>query len=70
MNATVLKVKLATAIIGISSIQLLKTFIEAGMLGGLPLCYTPEATALARELVAAGANAASCIKVTETGVLW
>lgn len=33
VNATVLKVKLAMAIIGISSIHLLKTFIEAGTLG-------------------------------------
>ncbi|MFO1388696.1 TIGR00645 family protein [Cellvibrio sp.] len=33
VNATVLKVKLAMAIIGISSIHLLKTFIEAGNLG-------------------------------------
>jgi uncharacterized protein (TIGR00645 family) len=32
VNAAVLKVKLATAIIGISSIHLLKTFIEAGSL--------------------------------------
>ncbi len=31
VNAAVLKVKLATAIIGISSIHLLKTFIEAGV---------------------------------------
>jgi uncharacterized protein (TIGR00645 family) len=30
VNASVLKVKLATAIIGISSIHLLKTFISAG----------------------------------------
>jgi uncharacterized protein (TIGR00645 family) len=37
VNATVLKVKLAMAIIGISSIHLLKTFIEAGNIG------TPEA---------------------------
>ena len=36
VNATVLKVKLAMAIIGISSIHLLKTFIEAGYFG-LPL---------------------------------
>ncbi len=36
VNATVLKVKLAMAIIGISSIHLLKTFIAAGTLG------TPE----------------------------
>ena len=33
VNASVLKVKLAMAIIGISSIHLLKTFIEAGGLG-------------------------------------
>ena len=33
VNAAVLKVKLATAIIGISSIHLLKTFIEASTLG-------------------------------------
>lgn len=33
VNATVLKVKLALAIIGISSIHLLKTFIEAGSIG-------------------------------------
>ena len=32
-NAAVLKVKLATAIIGISSIHLLNTFIAAGTLG-------------------------------------
>ncbi|WP_338845554.1 TIGR00645 family protein [Massilia sp. W12] len=33
VNATVLKVKLALAIIGISSVHLLKTFIEAGNIG-------------------------------------
>ena len=33
MNAGVLKVKLAMAIIGISSIHLLRTFIEASRLG-------------------------------------
>ena len=38
VNASVLKVKLAMAIIGISSIHLLRTFIEAGGLG------TPRAT--------------------------
>ena len=38
VNASVLKVKLAMAIIGISSIHLLRTFIEAGALG------TPAAT--------------------------
>ncbi len=38
VNASVLKIKLAMAIIGISSIHLLRTFIEAGNLG------TPRAT--------------------------
>ncbi|VFR62327.1 putative membrane protein [plant metagenome] len=33
VNASVLKVKLAMAIIGISSIHLLRTFIEAGNIG-------------------------------------
>jgi uncharacterized protein (TIGR00645 family) len=36
VNASVLKIKLAMAIIGISSIHLLRTFIEAGALGGAP----------------------------------
>ena len=44
VNASVLKVKLAMAIIGISSIHLLKTFIEVGMVGGLPLCSSPTAS--------------------------
>jgi len=57
VNASVLKVKLAMAIIGISSIHLLKTFIEAGQLG-LPLCG-PE--------LAAGTL---CTKFTATGVMW
>jgi uncharacterized protein (TIGR00645 family) len=34
VNAGILKVKLAMAIVGISSIHLLRTFIEAGNLGG------------------------------------
>jgi uncharacterized protein (TIGR00645 family) len=38
VNASVLKIKLAMAIVGISSIHLLRTFIEAGNLG------TPNAT--------------------------
>src|SRR5690606_39979991 len=42
VNASVLKVKLAMAIIGISSIHLLKTFIEAGTLG-LPVCASVAA---------------------------
>ena len=60
VNASVLKVKLAMAIIGISSIHLLKTFIEAGSLG-LPFC-TPELLA----------QAAPCARSTSTaiGVMW
>jgi uncharacterized protein (TIGR00645 family) len=57
VNASVLKVKLAMAIIGISSIHLLKTFIEAGTLGALPTCAE----------VAAGTP---CTKFTESGVMW
>ncbi len=57
VNASVLKVKLAMAIIGISSIHLLKTFIEAGSLGALPECGA----------VAAGIQ---CSTVTEAGVMW
>jgi uncharacterized protein (TIGR00645 family) len=40
VNATVLKVKLAMAIIGISSIHLLKTFIAIGTLGAEDSNYT------------------------------
>jgi uncharacterized protein (TIGR00645 family) len=40
VNASVLKVKLAMAIIGISSIHLLRTFIEAGALGSADVRYT------------------------------
>ena len=58
VNASVLKVKLAMAIIGISSIHLLKTFIEAGQLG-LPLCTAALETA-----------GALCTKATATGVMW
>ena len=58
VNASVLKVKLAMAIIGISSIHLLKSFIEAGELG-LPLC-TPA-------LDAAGQL---CASSTATGIMW
>lgn len=70
VNASVLKVKLAMAIIGISSIHLLKTFIEAGQLGGLPLCSTAEAIAAADALAAIGSNARSCTTVTGEGVMW
>jgi uncharacterized protein (TIGR00645 family) len=40
VNASVLKIKLAMAIIGISSIHLLRTFIEAGALGTPKAVYT------------------------------
>ena len=40
VNASVLKIKLAMAIIGISSIHLLRTFIEAGALGSGKSAYT------------------------------
>ena len=40
VNASVLKIKLAMAIIGISSIHLLRTFIEAGNLGSGKTNYT------------------------------
>ena len=40
VNASVLKIKLAMAIIGISSIHLLRTFIEAGHLGKRSSRYT------------------------------
>ena len=56
VNASVLKVKLAMAIIGISSIHLLKTFIEAGTLG-LPVCA----------VVPAGTP---CTRFTQGGVMW
>ena len=70
VNASVLKVKLAMAIIGISSIHLLKTFIEAGTLDGMPLCGTSEAFASAREALANGYVGVTCAKVTATGVMW
>ena len=64
VNASVLKVKLAMAIIGISSIHLLKTFIAAGSLGGLPFC-SPEMLAAAAEGVKT-----TCSSLTAQGVLW
>ncbi len=70
VNASVLKVKLAMAIIGISSIHLLKTFIEAGMLGGLPLCGTTAALDAKVALETAGSLARGCTTVTPTGVMW
>jgi len=70
VNASVLKVKLAMAIIGISSIHLLKTFIEAGMLGGLPVCGTPSAFAGAQAAMLAEYVGKTCTTVSATGVMW
>jgi uncharacterized protein (TIGR00645 family) len=73
VNASVLKVKLAMAIIGISSIHLLKSFIEVGMVQGLPLCSTPEgleAIKAMQPLIDAGQKLKPCTSVTSTGVMW
>ncbi len=66
VNASVLKVKLAMAIIGISSIHLLKTFIAAGTLGGLEFC-TPEQLRAIKDVTAMNPN---CATLTPLGVLW
>jgi uncharacterized protein (TIGR00645 family) len=42
VNASVLKIKLAMAIIGISSIHLLRTFLYAGQLGKENALYTEQ----------------------------
>ncbi|MEO6104436.1 MAG: TIGR00645 family protein [Pseudoxanthomonas sp.] len=70
VNASVLKVKLAMAIIGISSIHLLKSFIEAGGLGELPFCGTADAFAAADLARAAGSKLKTCTTITQVGVLW
>jgi uncharacterized protein (TIGR00645 family) len=74
VNASVLKVKLAMAIIGISSVHLLKTFIGAGELG-LPLCGSPDHIAMLNNVataVQAGYTVAAtkCTTVTTTAVMW
>jgi uncharacterized protein (TIGR00645 family) len=74
VNASVLKVKLAMAIIGISSIHLLKTFIAAGELG-LPLCGSSAdiaAVRAAQEALEAGIRVAAtgCTRATAAGVMW
>ena len=68
VNASVLKVKLAMAIIGISSIHLLKTFIAAGALQGLPFC-SPEVLA---SIADTGTNGfgLKCSTLTPVGVMW
>src|SRR5262245_1115756 len=70
VNASVLKVKLAMAIIGISSIHLLKTFIEVGAIGGVPLCNTAEGIEAMRAMQEYGASIKGCSTVTMTGVMW
>jgi uncharacterized protein (TIGR00645 family) len=67
VNASVLKIKLAMAIIGISSIHLLKTFIAAGSLGAMPFC-TAEQFAMFKN--AEILIKPSCAQLTETGVMW
>ena len=69
VNASVLKVKLAMAIIGISSIHLLKSFIEAGALGGaLPPCSVADYARMAEGAAIGGGKA--CMTLTTTGVMW
>ena len=74
VNASVLKVKLAMAIIGISSIHLLKSFIEVGMVDGIPLCSSAEgiaATVAMKAAVEAGVtNIKACTTLTFNGVMW
>ena len=73
VNASVLKVKLAMAIIGISSIHLLKSFIEVGMVDGLPLCSSTaglEALRVMQPMIDAGQKLKACTSITATGVLW
>ncbi|MCW6027640.1 uncharacterized protein (TIGR00645 family) [Stenotrophomonas rhizophila] len=74
VNASVLKVKLALSIIGISSIHLLKTFIAAGTLDGLPSCNSPDyILAVQTAISTVGPSAAAafkCAPLTSTGVMW
>jgi uncharacterized protein (TIGR00645 family) len=70
VNASVLKVKLAMAIIGISSIHLLKTFIGASTLEGLPLCGTTEAFAASQAAAAVAFTGKTCDEFSVAGVMW
>ncbi|MGO4701088.1 TIGR00645 family protein [Dyella sp. 2RAB6] len=67
VNASVLKVKLAMAIIGISSIHLLKTFIAAGSLTGLPFCSAEVLASIAENGPGVGLK---CATFTPVGVMW
>ncbi|MGN6381441.1 MAG: TIGR00645 family protein [Dyella sp.] len=68
VNASVLKVKLAMAIIGISSIHLLKTFIAAGALEGLPFCSADVLATMADTMNTA--STLKCSTLTTVGVMW
>ena len=68
VNASMLKVKLAMAIIGISSIHLLKTFIAAGTLEGLPFCSADMLATIAASNGAGGVL--KCATLTPVGVMW
>src|SRR6187397_3051173 len=70
VNASVLKVKLAMAIIGISSIHLLKSFIEVGMVNGLPLCASPAGIAASKAMAEAQLSLKACTTITADGVMW
>jgi uncharacterized protein (TIGR00645 family) len=67
VNASVLKVKLAMAIIGISSIHLLKTFIASGALNGLPFCTSEQ---LAQMKAQMAITSSECTQMTMDGVMW
>ena len=67
VNASVLKVKLAMAIIGISSIHLLKTFIAAGALNGLPFCTSEQIAEMKAQMAI---TSAQCTQMTSDGVMW
>jgi uncharacterized protein (TIGR00645 family) len=64
VNATVLKVKLAMAIIGISSIHLLKTFIEAGSID------VPCDQLFILHQEAESVKKFVCPKITANAVMW
>jgi uncharacterized protein (TIGR00645 family) len=67
VNASMLKVKLAMAIIGISSIHLLKTFIASGALNGLPFCTSEQ---LAQMKAQMAITSSECTQMTMDGVMW
>jgi uncharacterized membrane protein YqhA len=48
----------------------LKTFIEAGGIGGMPLCTTVAGMEATAAMAAAGSNSKGCITVTSAGVMW